>query len=313
MHISRWFLHRSLLFVAIVGLLPATLIAAEPATTGERIAEQPLKDLGAQVSKEGDKITQLSFKDCSKMGVAEFELISNQADMKKLTLYGSCKGLNNDTLPLLTKLTKLEELSTDGMQPTDDGLKAISEMKSLKSLSFFHPSWGSKEFIGTGVAHFAELPKLERLTIAGSPFNDQGMAAVGKLTRLKSFRTWHTFQTEAGNEQLLKLTNLKDLRLGQRLRKYDGKPNPPSLTDETLGVLARLTTLENLWLDEAKLSRAALAQLKALPHLKLLTLERVDISDADIEGLRQDLPNVKIDVKPLTDEQRTALEKMLKP
>lgn len=276
-------------------------------------AERQIVALGGQVSKTNQAITQVSFNDCSKLEKGEFELITAQPELTKLTLYGSCKGLNNDTLPLLVRLTKLTELSTDGMQVTDAGLKPMGEMKWLKSLSFFHPSWGSKEFDGSGLVHFAGLPNLEQLTIAGSPFNDEGMAAVGKLAQLRAFRTWHTFQTEAGNQHLLKLKNLKELRLGQRLRKYDGKPNPPSLSDETLKVVSRLGSLESLWLDEARLSRAALAELKTLGKLKKLTLERIDISDTDVEQLRGDLPNVKIDVKPFSAEDRAKLEKMLAP
>jgi hypothetical protein len=276
-------------------------------------AEKKLTDLGGQFQPATGAPAQLSFRDCSKLGKAEFELISSLTTLKKLTMYGSCKGLTDETLPLLAKLTELEELNTDGIQVTDDGLKALATLPNLRGLSFFHPSWGSKEFVGKGVAHFATLPKLERLTIAGSPFNDEGMAAVGKLIQLTSFSTWHTFQTEAGNQHLLQLTKLKALRLGQRLRKYDGKPNPPSLSDATLDVLAQMKSLETLGLDEARLSHAALLKLKALPNLKKLTLERIDISNEDLERLKKDLPNVAFDVKPLTDEQRAALDKMLKP
>jgi hypothetical protein len=276
-------------------------------------AQQKLTDLGGQFQPATGVATQLSFRDCSKLGAAEFELISSLATLKKLTMYGSCKGLTDETLPLLAKLTDLEELNTDGIQVNDDGLKGLATLPNLRGMSFFHPSWGSKDFVGKGVVHFAALPKLERLTIAGSPFNDEGMAAVGKLTQLTSFSTWHTFQTEAGNQHLLQLTKLKSLRLGQRLRKYDGKPNPPSLSDETLDVLSQMKSLETLGLDEARLSYAALAKLKALPNLKKLTLERIDISNEDVELLKKDLPNVAIDVKPLADEQRAALEKMLKP
>ncbi|WP_254513621.1 hypothetical protein [Anatilimnocola floriformis] len=297
-------------------LLAAPLVAAEPDAPREAVVDpiKTLTDLGGQFQPAmGAEPTQLSFRDCSKLGEAEFKLISGLSNLKKLTLYGSCKGLNNETMPLLTKLANLEELNTDGISVTDDGLKPLAQLANLKAMSFFHPSWGSKEFIGTGVAHFAPMTKLERLTIAGSPFNDEGMAAVGKLTQLTSFSTWHTFQTEAGNQHLLPLKNLKALRLGQRLRKYDGKPSPPSLSDETLDVLVQMKSLENLGLDEAKLSRTALAKLHSLPNLKKLSLERIAISVEDIELLKKDLPNVTIDFKPMTEEQASALEKMIKP
>lgn len=304
---------RRLDLLAAIDHVFAQAIPAEGKAIAEKDAQTTLTDLGGQFQPATGAPAQLSFRDCSKLGKAEFELIRSLNTLRKLTLYGSCKGLTDDTLPLLAKLTDLEELNTDGIQVTDDGLKALSTLPNLRGLSFFHPSWGSKDFVGIGVAHFAALPKLERLTIAGSPFNDEGMAAVGKLTQLTSFSTWHTFQTEAGNQHLLQLTKLKSLRLGQRLRKYDGKPNPPSLSDETLDVLARLKSLETLGLDEARLSYAALAKLKALPNLKKLSLERIDISVEDVELLKKDLRNVAIELKPLTEEQRVGLEKMLRP
>ena len=143
--------------------------------------------------------------------------------------------------------------------------------------------------------------------------NDQGMAAIAELTQLKELRTWHTYQTQAGNEALLKLTGLRSLMLGQRLRKWNGQPNPLSLDDTTLATLARMKSLETLSLDEVRLTHAGLVQLKALPNLKKLILQRTDISEADLAKLRTDLPGVTIDFKSMTEEERKKLEGFLKP
>lgn len=80
------------------------------------------------------------------------------------------------------------------------------------------------------------------------------MAAVGKLTQLENFRTWHTYQTEAGNVHLQSLTNLKSLHLGQRLRCYGGASNAHSLTNESLAIVSRLKSLDTLTLAEQKFS-----------------------------------------------------------
>ena len=48
-----------------------------------------------------------------------------------------------------------------------------------------------------------------------SEFNDDGMAAVAKLTGLKEFRTWHAGATNDGVKKLKDLKNLKSLYLGQ--------------------------------------------------------------------------------------------------
>ena len=152
----------------------------------------------------------------------------------------------------------------------------------------------------------------QRLTIAGTPFDDKGMAAVAEIKHLRDFRTWHTYQTAAGNESLTKLPELKSLWLGQRLRRYDGGSNAASLDDSTFDVLTKLKTLESLTLDEARLSLASLQRLKKLPRLKKLELRRIDISATDAEALRASLPAVAIDWKPLTDDERTKLEEFLK-
>ena len=56
-----------------------------------------------------------------------------------------------------------------------------------------------------------------------------------------------------------------------------------------------MSSLESLHLDEARLTLAALRQLKQLPAIKKLTLGGIDIPREDIERLRQVLPPVKIE------------------
>jgi hypothetical protein len=167
-------------------------------------------------------------------------------------------------------------------------VKAFAQFKKLKVLKFFHPA---KSFTGAGLAQLAEMPDLERVTVAGSlSFGDEGMAALGKLTRLKEVRTWHAGVTLDGVKKLTDLKNLKNLTLGQRLAY---KP-PTSLADDTLAVLVELKSLESLQLEEARLTFEALIQLKQLPELKKLTLEGIDLPEAEIERLRGELPKVEI-------------------
>jgi hypothetical protein len=116
------------------------------------------------------------------------------------------------------------------------------------------------------------------------------MAAVAKLTRLKEFRTWHAGPTNEGIKHLKKLKNLKSLYLGQRLTY---KP-PACPTDETIAVLAEMKSLESLQLDEARLTFAALSQLKRLPGLKKLTLGGIDVPKEEVERLKRELPRVKV-------------------
>jgi hypothetical protein len=261
-----------------------------------------LKKLGAKITEDGGVVTQVNVK-CDTFTEADFRVLGSFTTVKDLTI--SSKTITDETLALLTGLTKLERLSSDGIQLTDDGFKHFAAFKNLKSLSFFHPAFRSPNFTGSGLVHLKALPKLEKLTFAGSTTGDIAMEAIGHLTQLKEFRTWHTAQTQAGNALILKLP-LTALRIGQRLPSW-GKESPISFDESTMTSLAKIQTLETLELTEARLSAQIIPQLKALPKLTKLKIETVDISPADVEAIQAALPNCKVDFKPMSDAEKEAL------
>lgn len=263
---------------------------------------EALKKLGAKITETGGVITQVQVK-CDAFTEADFRVLGACAQIKKLTISG--KTITDATFALLTRLTELEELSTDGIQLTDDGFKHFAAFQKLRSLAFFHPAFRSEAFTGSGLAHLKSLPKLERLTFAGSTAGDTALEAIGQLTQLKEFRTWHTAQTQAGNAHLVKLTNLTALRIGQRLPAW-GKDSPVSFDESTLVTLARIKTLESIELTEARLTAGIIPQLKALPKLARLKIQTVDIPAADVEAIKAALPNVKVDFVPITDADKEA-------
>ena len=305
---------RKLLAYCLTGCLFS--FCAIPCSENDAVADDTviaakLTDLGGQLTQTKGVVTKAAFMDSSKMGADEHRLEGQLTSLKGLSL-GRAKGLTDETLPLLASLTSLEELSIEGMQVSDAGLVHFTPFTSLRSLALFHPSFGMKGFDGSGFAALKSLPKLEKLTVAGTPFNDRGMTAIAEITQLRDFRTWHTYQTQAGNKQLTKLPHLRSLWIGQRLRQYNGSSNALSLDDSTLDVLVSLKTLEALTLNEAQFSLTALLRLKELPKLKKLDLRTVDISQADVDQLRAALPQVSIDWKPLTDEEQQKLTTYLK-
>lgn len=244
-----------------------------------------LKDKDVTVTEKKGVVTGVTIKDGSKLTDADFKQIASLSHLKTLDVN---KGLNDARLALLADLGELESLQTNVALVTDDGIKPLARMKSLRSLKFFHPG---PSFSGAGLAHLAELPNLQSLTVAGSlAFNDDGLAAVAQLTRLQEFRTWHAGGTDEGVKKLKALTKLKSLNLGQRLTY---KP-PASPTDGTLAIVAEFKSLETLQLGEARLTLARLTQLKQLPALKKLTLDGIDMPKADVEKLQKELPDVKI-------------------
>lgn len=261
--------------------LGASLAHADDAEIGKL-----LKAKGVDVTESKGVVTAVAVNDGSKLTDTDFQQIGRLVHLKTLNL-NNC--LNDARVAQLTGLAELEYLQTNLAQITDEGLKPLAQLRNLRNVKFFHPG---KAFSGAGLAHLAELPNLERLTVAGSlAFNDDGMAAVAKLTRLQEFRTWHAGPTQEGVKKLQALTHLKSLFLGQRLTY---KP-PACPTDETVKILVEMKSLESLQLDETRLTLGALQQLKQLPALKKLTLGGVDIPREDVERLRKEMPQVKVE------------------
>lgn len=261
---------------------------------------QMLVKLGAKITGTGGTVTQVQVK-CDAFTEADFKTLGSFTTIKDLTISG--KTITDDTIALLTGLTELERLSTDGIQLTDAGYKHFAAFKKLKTLAFFHPAFRSEQFTGRGLIELKALPKLESLTFAGSTAGDAALDAIGQLTQLKGFRTWHTAQTQVGNANLAKLS-LTSLRMGQRLPS--GKDSPISFDESTMNVIAQIKTLESLELTEARLSAKIIPQLKELPKLTKLKIETVDISDADVEAIKAALPNCKVDFKPIPDAEKEA-------
>jgi hypothetical protein len=270
----------------LVGALLLCAMVSSPVRGDDAEIAKLLKDKGVKVTEPKGVVTAVAVPDGSKLTDADFAQIGRLVHLKSLDVNN---GLNNDRLAMLANLAELENIQTNVAQVTDDGIKPLAKLKSLRNLKFFHPG---PMFSGAGLAHLAELPHLERLTVAGSfAFNDEGMAAVAKLTKLIEFRSWHVGWTQEGVKKLKDLPQLKSLNLGQRL----SYKVPACPTDETIAVVAEMKSLETLQLAESRLTLAALRQLKQLPAMKHLILEGIDMPKADVDRLKMDLPTVKID------------------
>ncbi len=291
-------------------LMMAVLILSTDAGADDGSLVQRLESLGGKVTRNDNVVTELMFRDSSQLGDAQWRAIGQLSQLKKLTAYGRAHGLNDETVGHLTGLKELESLSTDGAQLSDAGLGKLAALTNLRSAAFFHLSFRKEGFTGQGFAAWKSLSKLERLTVAGMSMGDEGFAAIAGITSLRELRTWHTYRTEASNEEIAKLPKLRTLKLGQRLPR--GKSKPPSLSDASLSTLARIHTLESLEIGEARFTLEGLRQLKMLSKLKRLKIDRTEIAAADVETLREEMPNVAITFEPLTDEQRKKLAAYLR-
>jgi hypothetical protein len=310
-----------------------TAVAAD-----DRAAAEKLRALGGKVTEDNGMVTTVSFDDVMKLGTQEdlkrlfakfdqlqlreqpslarvdevLRLIAQLPQLRRLQL-SKCP-IRDEQLPLITGLKNLEFLHLEATLLSDDAYKALTALTQLRTLALYHPALERKEFTGKGLAALKSLPHLEKLIYAGmvpprtapSSTYDDGITAIGELTQLKEFQTWHTYQTEAGNAALLKLTQLKAIKLGGWLSR------PPSVTDQTLSTLAQLKSLESITLEEARFSSGAFSELRKLPLLKKLVMTTaVDIPDGNIEALRALLPGVSITWQPASESTKKRLDRRL--
>jgi hypothetical protein len=240
---------------------------------------------GAEVEEAKGQVIGLNFKDASTLTADDYKQIRQLVGLKKLAF---AHGPDDASLKILAGMPAIETFTTNGSRFTDAGLATFATFPALQNLTFFHPGRG---ITGTGFAALAALPHLESFTLGGTTsFSDPGLAAVAQCPHLKGLRFWHVGVTSEGVRALLALKELKSLTLGQQL-DMKGKA---TLNDDAVAVVAQLTSLEMLTLQESRLSLAALSKLKQLTNLKQLTLTDMDMSESDVDALKKELPKVAI-------------------
>ena len=272
--------------VICFGIVGVALMIATCAWAGDQAAiVNDLTSKGVKFTETQNEVTGVEAADISKLGDPDFLAIAGLTHLQKLS-FG--RGLTDHHLSMLLALTNVTTFTTNGSDLDDEGVAQLAHFAKLQTLTFFHPG---KSFHGPGLLPLAALQNLESLTVAGSSaFGNEGVAAIAKLPHLKSLRIWHTNADVNGLAELKNLSGLTSVTIGQRLSFQP----PVALSDETIGILVSLRSLESISLNEARLSLAALTQLKQLPSLKRLTLDSIDIPEGDIETLKRDLPKVQI-------------------
>jgi hypothetical protein len=212
--------------------------------------------------------------------------LSTCASLKSLRLDG-CRNISRVGMSFLSTLSSLRELHLDDMCVTDDGMEALSSLSSLEVLTVYEPLF-------TGFSHktIQSLSKLTSLTklslqwpsdVGVSIFHEDGISPLSALTSLRELCLENLCVTDAGMETLSSLHLLEVLVVTEAhdtdILTYD---------IEDMGVLSRLTSLENLVLqwpvdDEGSLD-AGLQSLSALTSL--VTLELIDIEDITDAGMQ---------------------------
>ena len=167
----------------------------------------------------------------------------------------------------------LDALDLAGTVVTDDGMKYVAKMKTLKKLEIYDTG-----ISGKALEILEPLsPNLTHLSVNGTSLSDEDMQHLEKFTNLTQLNMNGTFITAKGCESIAKLQNLREIDLGR-----------------------------------TKISKLGLEKLSALPHLNDLRLKGCSMDDDMASALFKfpGLIHIELNDNDLTDKTLDSLSKM---
>jgi Leucine-rich repeat (LRR) protein len=218
----------------------------------------------------------------------DFVWLKNHPGLKRLPSITG-RGVTNHTLAAIGTCQKLEYVSIESSSITDEGPVHLAGLHRLEHLALNH-----NPVTGRGFGPLARLPRLSVLRLAGCPVNDEGLVAIGKLQHLESLNLAATKIDGSGLAHLAALPKLRTLWLnhtpivdGDGFAELDAVESlelagQAKLRPGTLKNVAKMKSLEHLFLGNSKVTDDLLPELSGAQHLRELNLNQTPISDAGL-------------------------------
>jgi Leucine-rich repeat (LRR) protein len=219
----------------------------------------------------------------------------------ELNLNGS--GVSDTGMTVLPKFERVEKLSIDGCQYTNEALANVAKMKNLASLSMAGGAM-KEQRSDKGLAYIKDMHQLTSLSVERARFSMEGFTSIGEMVWLESLNVSGTPFADDQLKALSALTNLKDLNISRTAVTDAGFAYLRPFRDlEVLnigGLSATYATFHGLGLKEL-VRRGGLPKLRSLgmynnPNLNVAayegllmlkrSLESLDAGDAGIDDFR---------------------------
>ncbi len=222
----------------------ATSAPAGPAPTE---AQSALEAAGAAVKREGKRIVSVT--------------VDKGADLAKV-------------LPLVARLSDLEELGLMGTPLGDDALEVVKTLPALRALNL-----SGTKVTDAGLARLRGLDGLEYLGLKGTGIGDAGLEHVSSLAGLNNLNLADTRVTDAGLKRLTGLQRLESVNLSN-----------DAVTDAGLAHLGRVPGLAGINLTGTKVTDAGLINLKPLSKLTKLNVTGTAVTEQGVKEAKKFLP-----------------------
>ncbi len=157
-----------------------------------------------------------------------------------------------------------------------------------------HVTLYSPKDLAAAVSQLSRLPDLKDFSISGGyDLSGKQLEPVEQLQQITSLSFSFTPISDTALLHISKLSNLRRLQI--QISRGQGIPHVENtFTDKGLKLLARLTKLENLLIDEGGVTDAGLEHLKGLTKLKRLRLSKMPLSIAALYDLSESIPDAEI-------------------
>ncbi|HSJ63503.1 MAG TPA: hypothetical protein VK922_06290 [Gemmatimonadaceae bacterium] len=209
------------------------------------------------------------------------EVLADVAEVEHieaLDLAGS-RGVTDDGLRQLARLSRLYHLDLSGTSVTDRGMDVLASLSALRSISL-----AGTRVTDAGITHLAPCEALENVQLQGTRTGDGAIRALAGKARLRRFATGSLVSDE-GIPLLHELPAFKTWQGGNSelaLFTHECEPNHLWLRgtfgDRGMRHMRGLDGLFGLNIDDARLAitAAALEPLGTLPRLAWLAVDATD-------------------------------------
>jgi beta-lactamase regulating signal transducer with metallopeptidase domain/5-hydroxyisourate hydrolase-like protein (transthyretin family) len=178
--------------------------------------------------------------------------------------YDNDRTDTDEALRAVSAFPRLQRLFLKGGQATDDGLRSLTPLRDVEILYV----WDAERITDAGVAHLAGLMTLKSLHFSNGRLGDGSLEVFGGLPALERLSLQGNAFSDEGLKHLARLPRLHSLWIGMNRRP---------ITDAGARNLLGLAQLQELDLQRSQVSKAFLERLKEQrPALRLYHSDSAD-------------------------------------
>ncbi len=251
--------------------------------------------------------------DRSAVGDAGIESLVSVPNLMDLTLERS--EITDAAYAHLAKMKKLKYVRANLTKTTDAGVKQLADATQIELLDFRDCTGVSDE----GIEALSKLTKIRSFKVWGRQITDKSLSVFGKMTNMGSLGLQDTAVTGTGGA-LAPLTKLTDLDVFRSTFNDDGlksvaaakgmkvlKLRDCKVTPDGLKLLSGFANLEKLDLSESRADDSTLEAIAGLTKLVELELWLSRVSDAGLVHLAK-LPLKSLSLEDVYDISDAGME-----